>query len=168
MPSRHAVIVALVGALLTAGLAGCLFQNLAPTERLTDQVYSLNEEARWGRLDLAVRRVAPSYRGTFMTSRRSWGRQVSIADTEVSALVLSRETDSATSSVEVNWYDLATMTLRSTMIRQRWARTDDGYLLDEETVIGGDAELLELPEADDESPAESTTEATAGADSAQG
>lgn len=147
MLSRHALALALV-LLAGLGLGGCLLQNLAPTERLSDQVYQLNEEARWGRLDLAVRRVSPRYRPTFMTSRRGWGRRVSVADVEVSAIEISRESDEATSSVELSWYDLRSMTLRSTLLRQRWAKTDEGYLLDEETVVDGDADLLELPEED--------------------
>ncbi len=136
-------------ALLATGLSGCLFQNIAPTEQLTDQVYSLNEEARWGRLDLAVRRVSPTYRPTFMTSRRAWGRRISIADTEVSALAVEPGSDEATSSVEISWYDLQSMELRSTVVRQRWAKSSSGYQLDEETVIGGDETLLDLPDEDE-------------------
>jgi hypothetical protein len=167
MPSRHVLVgAALFSVLVVAGAGGCLFQNISPTEQLNDQVYSLNEEARWGRLDLAVRRVSPTYQGTFMTSRRSWGRRVAIADVEVSAIVITPGSDEATSSVELSWYDQQTMELRSTVIRQRWARSTSGYLLDEETVTGGDEELLELPDDDDEAATDEET--TAGGAAPQG
>jgi len=133
-------------ALVCSALAGCMFQNLSPTQALSDQVYHLNDESRWDRLDLAVQRVAPRYRQSFMESRRDWGRNIAIADTEVSALVVAEDLASATSSVEISWYDQRSMELRSTVLRQRWIRTDSGFLLEEETVIGGDETLLVLPE----------------------
>ena len=109
-------------------------------------MYGLNDESRWERLDLAVQRVAPRYRATFMGSRHAWGRDIAIADTEVSALVVAEDLGSATSSVEISWVDQRSMTLRSTVLRQRWVRTDNGYLLDEETVTRGDESLLSAPD----------------------
>jgi hypothetical protein len=143
MPPRSNLIVV---ALLASALSGCVFQNVSPTEGLSDQVYLLNDESRWNRLDLAVRRVAPSYRQRFVDSRRAWGRDVEIADTEVSALVLAEDTNSATSRVEISWYDRRSMVLRSTTLRQSWTKTDGGFLLDGETVIGGDDTLLAPPD----------------------
>src|SRR5690606_1549595 len=124
-------------ALVCSALAGCIFQNLSPTQALSDQVYHLNDESRWARLDLAVQRVAPAYRQTFVDLRRDWGRHIAIADTEVSALVLAEDMESATSRVEINWYDQRSMQLRSTTLRQRWIKTEGGFLLAEETIIGG-------------------------------
>ncbi len=150
MPSRSVLSCAVV----SLALAGCLFQNLSPTQGLSDQVYALNDESRWDRLDLAVQRVAPRYRATFMGSRHAWGDDIAIADTEVSALVVADDLASATSSVEISWVDQRSMTLRSTVLRQRWIRTDNGYLLEEETVTSGDESLLSEPDegaSDDES-----------------
>jgi hypothetical protein len=136
-------------------LPGCLFQNLSPTTQLSERVYALNEEARWGRMDLAAQRVMPRYRQRFLDSRRAWGREIAIADVEVSALVLAEDSESATSAVEINWYDQRTMVLRSTLLRQRWAKTDAGFFLEEEDVTGGDEELLE-PGEEAEASAPST------------
>ena len=133
-------------ALASLVLAGCLFQNLSPTQGLSDQVYALNDESRWDRLDLAVQRVAPRYRATFLGSRHARGDDLTIADTEVSALVVADDLASATSSVEISWVDQGSMTLRSTVLRQRWIRTANGYLLEEETVTSGDESLLSEPE----------------------
>lgn len=142
MPSRSVVLLAALSSLL----AGCLFQSLSPTRQLSDQVYSLNDETRWGRVDLAAQRVMPAYRVSFVASRRDWGRDVAIADTEVSALVLAQDGNSATSTVEISWYDQRSMVLRGTVLRQRWAKTDAGFLLEEETVFAGDDTLLAAPE----------------------
>lgn len=142
MPSRSVLLLA-AGAVL---FAGCFFQNLSPTRQLSEQVHTLNDETRWGRVDLAVQRVMPAYRQTFVTSRRAWGREIAIADTEVSALVLADDGNSATSTVEISWYDQRSMELRGTVLRQRWARTDGGFLLEAEAVLAGDGALLDLPE----------------------
>lgn len=146
MPSRLPLLIALT----TSLFAGCIFNNLSPTQGLSDQVYALNDESRWDRLDLAVQRVTPRYRQEFMGSRREWGRHIAIADTEVSALVLAEDMNSATSSVEISWYDQRSMELRSTVLRQRWIKTDSGFFLDEETVIAGDEALLIRPDDEDE------------------
>lgn len=161
MPSRSVVLLAAAATLL----AGCIFQSLSPTQQLSDQVYQLNDETRWGRVDLAAQRVMPAYRQTFVLSRRSWGRDIALADTEVSALVLATDGNSATSTVEISWYDQRSMVLRGTVLRQRWAKTDAGFFLDEETVFAGDDTLLELPEAeeaDGEAEPAPAEDATAG------
>ncbi len=145
MPSRAVLLLAATSTLL----GGCLFQNLSDTRRLSDQVYQLNDEARWGRVDLAVHRVMPTYRQSFVASRRTWGRDVAIADTEVRSLVVAEDGNSATSTVEISWYDQRSMELRGTVLRQRWAKTEGGFLLEEETVFAGDGALLEHDEADE-------------------
>ncbi len=142
MPTRS-ILALVLGASI---LSGCLFQNLSPTRQLTDQVYALNDETRWGRTDLAAHRVVPRFRGRFMTSHRGWGRTFHIADTEVSALTLTDEDMSATSLVEVSWYDLDTMEVRTTVLRQHWVKTESGFMLDNERVIDGDDELLRVEE----------------------
>jgi hypothetical protein len=34
------------------------------------------------------------------------------------------------------------MEVRNTVLRQRWVKTDQGFFLDSESVLGGDASLL--------------------------
>jgi hypothetical protein len=131
-------------------LAGCIFQRFAPTQILQDQVHSLNDETRWGRVDLASERVAPSYRRTFLESRVAWGRDVRIADTELNQLILATDMMSATSTIEVTWYDQRTMEVSSTVLRQHWIKRDDAFLLDRESVLAGDEALLDLEEEEDE------------------
>lgn len=154
----------LILALAATALAGCLFQNLSPTQQLSDTVYLLNDETRWGRIDLAAQSVVPRFRARFVQSRHHWGRSVAVADTEVSALILSDDMSSATSTVEITWYDQQTMELRGTVLRQHWAKSDVGFLLDEESIVSGDETLLSAPE-DEEDAAE---EAVSGVSPARG
>ena len=148
-PSMAAAGTRLVVAALSvcAALAGtgCIFQNIGSTERLNDAVRGLNDELRWSRLDLASERVAPRYQPAFADKHRSWGRTIQIADTEYLAVRLSDDRDTAVSTIAVSWYELSTMTLRQTVVRQRWRRGGGTYLLSAEDVAEGDASLLALP-----------------------
>jgi hypothetical protein len=159
--SPRLAALAALAVLALGSLPGCLFESLSPTATLNDQIRDLNEESRWGRLDLAVRRVSPRYRPAFMRSRRSWGRHISVADVEVMDISIDPDSEEATSAVELSWYDQREMVLYTTVVAQRWEKTGEGYLLREESIESGDATLLELPRegegtsgADDEGDAD--------------
>ena len=70
-------------------LTACsMAQGLNPENRLQDHVYMLNDEARWGRVDLAAGRCARAYRGAFVRSHRRWGRGISIGDLDVTNIAM--------------------------------------------------------------------------------
>ncbi len=156
---RSLFVLALLASTL---LGGCILNNLAPTQQLRDRIYLLNDETRWNRIDLASQQVVPSFRHRFIETRREWGHRVAVADTEVSALVIAPDSDSATSMVEISWYDQSTMTLHGTILRQHWAKTAAGFLLDEESVYAGDEELMFSPEDEEEEESASDTASRVG------
>jgi len=129
-------------------LAGCIFQNLSSSRQLTDQVYAFNDEIRWARIDLATERVAPEYRAEFVLAHRMWGHDIQIADADMTHVQIADDSASATSLVTFSWYDERTMRLHSTVIQQRWTKTDDAFLLEGEDIVGGDETLLGDPPAD--------------------
>jgi hypothetical protein len=149
----------LVLALIAPLSAGCILQNLAPTQQLQDRMFLLNDQTRWGRIELAAQQVVPAFRATFVRTRREWGESIAVADTDVSALVIAPDGDSATSTVEITWYDQATLDLRGTVLRQHWAKTDAGFLLDGESVLSGDETLLASPEDEEESSGDTASRA---------
>lgn len=136
MRARH--LLPLLGLLLS----GCLLQNLAPERQLQDQVYQLNDETRWGRIDLASQRVHGDYRARFLLAHRAWGHDIAIADVDPTNIQIDGEGDLARSLVTVTWYDQNTLYLDRTVITQEWQRTDNGYQLHAETIIGGNEGLL--------------------------
>ena len=163
------VRLAFVGVLVSLTLSGCMLQNTSKPERLRDAVQGLNEEARWGRVDLARQRVVPKYRGLFEASRSHWGGDVKIADVEVVGMKIHQsepeeqalrekglseeeieELPDATSRVRYAWYDERDMVLRTTVIEQNWQHSMGNYYLIEEKVVDGTETLLEFPEPDDE------------------
>jgi hypothetical protein len=131
-------------------LSGCIFQNLSDTRRLQDTVYQFNDETRWARIDLASQRVSPDYRARFLLAHRMWGHDIAIADVDPTNIQMAEEGDSASSQVTVTWYDQRTMELHSSVLTQHWVKTDNGYLLDSETIIGGSDDLLVPPSEDPE------------------
>ncbi len=151
-------IVRLVGPLVLAlaGLSGCILANLGTEERLRDAVVGYNDECRWGRIDLAAQRVVPGYRDQFRMSHFNWGRDFQIADSEIVHVETSgEEQEDAVSTVVVRWYDQTSLLLADTTLRQRWEKVRGGYVLLEESVVGGHPGLLEIPEElvpDDEAP----------------
>lgn len=138
---RKSVVVSI--ALAAWVLSGCmLIDSISPQVRLGDQVHQLNDEIRWGRVDLAAQRVAPSHRRAFVRAHRAWGGMVHIADADVTNMDLGLPDGRAASFVTYSWFDERTMQLQSTTVRQLWVGEGEGYVLVGEEIIGGDEALL--------------------------
>lgn len=132
--------------LLALASAGCVFQNMQMTERLQDQVYALNDETRWGRIDLAAQRVVPAYRSRFLELHQGWGTSVQVAETELTNLALAEDGQSAAALVTVSWYDMQSMEAHTTHLRQRWTKSDGPFALAGEEIVGGEPSLFESSE----------------------
>lgn len=135
----------LVPILLIFLASGCLLDNISPTRKLNDSIRDLNDASRWGRIDLAVQYVEPTYQTTFLKARHRWGRQLRIADTELVRLDINSEQDQAIALMAISWYRMDQMTLRYTVVRQVWIENDGHYLLSAEAVSEGDALLMQTP-----------------------
>lgn len=145
----------------TALLSGCmLIDNIGPSQRFSDSVHELNEQARWGRIDLAMQGVTPEHRAAFIAQHRSWSHDVRVADVDVTNLEMQLPDGSLASTVSYSWIDERTMELHTTTVRQRWISAGDGFALASETIVGGEPDLLDGAPVRDDEPA------TAGGDGA--
>jgi hypothetical protein len=126
----------------------CLMGSLSPQKKLNDSIRDVNDSSRWGRIDLAIQYVEPTYRDTFLKSRYKWGRLFRIADTEVVRVELNSDKDRAVSLMSISWYRIDQMTLHHTIVRQKWKDYDGTYLLTAEDVFEGDALLMQAPPSD--------------------
>jgi hypothetical protein len=123
--------------------AGCVLSNMTPQSRFQDSAYVVNDAARWGAVDAALRYVAPDYARPFTLRHREWGRQFSIGEIDMVRLTLDKGRKSATSQVEVSWYDTHGMSLRSSVIEQKWQTTRGGdFQLVSEAIVSGDPTLF--------------------------
>lgn len=129
-------------------LSGCgLMQGLSPETHLADQVHQLNDEARWGRIDLAALRVGRAYRRPFIASHARWGHDVRVADADVTAVTLGEPAGGASSLVTYEWIDERRMELRRTTVRQVWEGGEmDGFRLVREEVTAGDPAIFDAVE----------------------
>jgi len=133
------------GTALLAPSTGCMMmQGLAPETRLQDNVHMLNDEARWGRVDLAAGRCARGYREAFVRSHRRWGRDIQIGDVEITNIAMLQ--GGAQSLVTYSWIDQSTQELMATTVRQSWVGEGDGFsLAGEDVVTGADGLFLDVP-----------------------
>lgn len=161
-----------ITAVLAIGYGGCAaMQNLNPENRLADIVYRFNDEARWGRIDLAAMSCSNEYRIPFVTSHAEWGHDIQIGDAEVTNLALGTgETGAdAQSLVTYDWIDNAHMELHTTTVRQTWSGNGEGgFRLIAEVVLSGEEGLYEHVDGGPRTLAEVTAEdgliGTAGGD----
>jgi hypothetical protein len=119
---------------------GCgMMGGLAPETRLQDHVHMLNDEARWGRVDLAAGRCARSYREAFVRSHRRWGRSLAIGDVDITNISMLQ--GGAQSLVTYSWIDQSTQELYATTVRQTWVGSGDGFALAGEDIVSGEEGL---------------------------
>src|SRR5579872_2434269 len=71
--------------------------------RAQEAAQELNVNARFGRMELVVERVAAKEREEFLTHHRGWGGGIRVADSELSGFHMTGDTD-AEVSVRVAWY----------------------------------------------------------------
>lgn len=123
----------------------CFLDNISPTRKLNEAIRDMNDASRWGRIDLAVQFVEPTYHSNFLKARHRWGRQFRIADVELVRLDIDSEQDQAIAFMAISWYRLDQMTLHHTVVRQVWNEYDGHYRMSGESVFEGDARLMQGP-----------------------
>jgi hypothetical protein len=130
--------------LITLGilLSGCFLHHASAGEKLSKTVQELNKSTRWGQIGSATGMVDPSYQKQFLESHKHWGSAVQVADTEVVHMEVAQGSESAISVVAYSWYATESMTLHASLVRQRWTAEGQSFALISETVIDGDARLL--------------------------
>ena len=123
-------------------VAGC-FAPPPPSQRVTEVVRTVNEAARFGRMELALEHTADGAREHFAKHREAWGNAVRVLDFELSSLSM-KDTENATVLVDIQWMRVDEDTLRMTRVEQTWrgAAGDRGWSLVRERRVGGDIGLF--------------------------
>jgi hypothetical protein len=135
-------------------LSACLLANIGADKKVSDAVQSLNEQARWGRVNDASLLVQPDYRDAFIDRRRNWGDGVQLADIEVLNIKLASDSEHASATVSYSWYAMNDMTLHVTTLNQAWTARKSSFALESETVTQGDPGLFSPPKPNAEKPAD--------------
>jgi hypothetical protein len=130
-------------ALLAVPLSGCL-GNFTPVGRVQEAAHDLTTAARFGRMDVALERVAPSERAEFMKRHAAWGNAVRVVDSEVQGMTV-RDKEHADVFVTVGWQRIQESEMRVTYLAQHWRDHRGNWLLEREERTSGDVGLLGEP-----------------------
>ncbi|MEY4577981.1 MAG: hypothetical protein RL701_2684 [Pseudomonadota bacterium] len=127
-------------ALLSA--SACFLGGVRAEKKIGDAVQSLNDQARWARIQDASMLVQPDYRDKFLSQHRSWGADIQVADAEVLNIQLAQDAEHASAFVTYSWYAMSDMTAHETTLKQLWTARSSSFALASETVVRGDPGLL--------------------------
>lgn len=124
----------------SALLAGCPAPpNALARARQTAQEFNL--DARFGRGELVLEKVAPAERDEFALHHRAWGTDVRLADVQLEGMKAEDE-HVVDVFVRVAWYRPTEQELKQTTIKQRWHDKADDWQLVGEQRMDGDVGLL--------------------------
>ena len=126
--------------LLFLGFTACLNQARGAAA-VQESATELNLNTRFGRMEMALERVAAKEREEFIRVHKGWGGRVRIADCELAGLRMTTK-EEAEVSVRVAWYSPDEQELRQTTLRQTWHDHKGDWLLEKETRIDGDVGLM--------------------------
>jgi hypothetical protein len=129
--------VALVASLV---LLGCPMPETSAA-RMQNAASDLNTNVRFGRMSLAVEKVAPKEREEFLARRKTWNGRIELADYELISAKMVGE-DDAEVIVKYDWYELSIGDLHSSKIRQKWHSHKGTWLLESEALDDGAPGLL--------------------------
>jgi hypothetical protein len=118
--------------------ASCTLSNLTPQARFQESVYTLNDAARWGQVDIAARSVSLKYKPKFEERRQNWGETVSIAEVELLYQALAEDKESAVSEISLSWTDASGVNLHKSFLTQTWANEHGNFRLVDERIKKGD------------------------------
>ena len=132
-------ILACAAVLLLAVLsAACM--GATPQAKMQETARDLNMNARFGRMELVVENVHPTYRQEFVRRHRPWGGKIRVADTELVGMKFDDKI--AETTIAVSWYDIGEEELRGTILRQKWKTLKNDWMLDSEERMDGDPGLF--------------------------
>ncbi len=136
---RASLVVALAVSSLV--LLGCPVGHQSPPARAQEAATELNLNTRFGRMELAAERVAPTARDAFLARRKAWGANVRVADYELAGFQMKGESD-AEMLVKVAWYRIDQGDLRVTTLKQKWHDFKGDWRLVDESRADGDVGLM--------------------------
>jgi hypothetical protein len=122
--------------------------------KLQEAASEMNLNTRFGRMEMAVEKIAPKERDDWAKRHKAWGGRIRIADTEMAGTRIVSEGE-ADVTVRVAWYRQDEQELRTTTVKQKWKDVNGEWKLVGEARLDGDVGLLGEPPAAGAAPAAS-------------
>ena len=114
-------------------LAGCMVPNAR--EKLSESLQKYNAAVRWGAKEWAAEHVAPEKRKDLFAQRVEFG-ELQVTDCQVGAVKLKGK-GKAVALVQVDWYLVSTLTVRTSIIEQQWDLRSGRWLMTSERLVKG-------------------------------
>jgi hypothetical protein len=139
---------------LTASALGCM----TPTQRREDDlVYNArmwNDDFRWARWEIVGQSLTPEENALFQERKNLVGKDLVIADYEVTSVRFEKGSQTATVEVSLEWYRKSDPSVRQATLQQRWEQRMGRWLMIKQRRVRGDRFPL-VPEPADEKAAPS-------------
>jgi hypothetical protein len=110
-------------------LVGSCASHLQDRDTLEKAVEELNEGVRWGRHDVAIRRLPPQLQRPYLDRVEQLGDQLAIVDFETTRVTSSDDGRAAIVRIEVQWYLQSEGVTHKTVVDERWERIDSYWML---------------------------------------
>ena len=131
----------LVLCVIAAAFSGCMIQN--SKQKLSTSLQKYNVALRWGATEWAAEHVAPESREALL------GRRSEFDDIRVSGCTIGRVKlkgkDQAIATVHIEWYSGRTLSLRTSVIEQKWKLRSGKWLIVSQRLVKGAPCPLFLP-----------------------
>jgi hypothetical protein len=140
-------------------LLACCFGCMTPTQRREDDlVYNArmwNDDFRWGRWNIVGQSLTPEENTLFQERTNLVGKDLVIADYEVTSVRFLEESRAATVEVALEWYKKGDPTVRQATLQQRWEQRGGRWMMIRQRRVRGDRFPL-VPEQAEEKSAPSS------------
>lgn len=115
---------------------------LSPTQRreesLVREARTFNDDLRWGRYEQLSTSLPREEAELFLARVGAVGDELVLADYEVTSVSFDPGSDKATVLVKLDWYSKRAMSLRSTVLDQRWEHQAGKWRMTKQRRLRGD------------------------------
>jgi hypothetical protein len=115
---------------------------MTPTQRREDDlVYNArmwNDDFRWGRWNIVGQSLTPEENTLFQERTNLVGKDLVIADYEVTSVRFLEESRTATVEVTLEWYKKSDPTVRQATLQQRWEQRGGRWMMIRQRRVRGD------------------------------
>lgn len=138
--------------LLVAGALGCLTPTQRREDDLIHEARMWNDDFRWARWDIVSQSLTPEESRLFQERKNLVGKDLVIADYEVTSVRFLPGSQVAIVEVGLEWYGKTDPTVRQATLQQRWERRTGRWLMAKQRRVRGDRFPL-VPEPVEVKPA---------------
>jgi len=111
------------------------------SDKASEAARELNLSARFGNMDVAVKKAVVHAREDFLRRHAAWGTQIRIVDVEMAGMNMP-DPDHAVFQVDYSWMRADESTMRTTRVTQRWSSLDGPWAMESEERAAGDVGLF--------------------------